>query len=238
MIALSPARFGRPVASLSFPPAVPVVVLLAALTMGLGLLPQAGHAQSGVALSVHASSLGPSADLHIKASDALRVRLRGSYLPYTYTEEFEDDDVTAATDADLTLGGPEARLEWHPFKTAFHLSGGALLNITTVDAQVVPTEPYAYSDVKTFSPEKLGSLQATASYPPVAPYAGIGFGDAVNSRWSFLIEIGAYYTGAPDIEMEGTGLIKPTAQNAALLNDGLESFVVLPHLAFGVALQL
>ena len=242
MILSSPARLGRRVASLSSLSAVPVVVLLFALSfplaIGLALTPQTVHAQSGVALSVQASSLGPSADLHIKASDALRVRLRGSYLPYTHTEEFEDDDVTAQTDADLTLGGPEARLEWHPFKTAFHLSGGALLNITEVDARVVPTEPYEYSDNKTFSPEKLGSLRAKASYPSVAPYAGIGFGDAVNSRWSVLVEIGAYYTGSPDIEMEGTGLITPTEQNAALLEDGLESFIVLPHLAFGVALQL
>lgn len=218
---------------------VPTALALFVLLVGVMALPQTSMAQtrSGIAFSVQASTLGPSASLHFRATDALHVRLRGSYLPYTYNDEFEDNDVTAEANADLKLGGPEARLEWHPFKTAFHLSGGALFNITEVDGSVVPTKPYEYSDEKTFSPEKLGSLDATVSYPSVAPYAGIGFGHALNSRWSFLVELGAYYTGSPQVEMEGTGLIKPTEQNAEVLEKGFESFTVLPHFAFGLAYQ-
>ena len=226
---------GRPMSATSFLSSLAACAVL----VGLLMAPHA-HAQerTGVALSVQASTLGPSVGLHYKATDALHVRLRGSYLPYNYNDEFEDNDVTAETDADLTLGGPEARVEWHPLKTAFHLTGGALLNITEVEASVIPTEPYEYSDTKTFSPEKLGTLDATVSYPSVAPYLGIGFGDAFNSRWSFMVELGAYYTGSPEIEMEGTGLIKPTEQNASVLQEGFESFTLLPHVAFGLAFQL
>ena len=213
------------------------LAVLAALVGLLVVLPAHAQSRTGVALSVQASTLGPSAGVHIRATDALHVRVRGSYLPYSYNERFDDDDVTAETDADLTLGGPEARLEWHPFQTGFHVSGGALINLTEVDADVVPTEPYEYTEDKTFSPEKLGSLSTTVSYPTVAPYLGIGFGDALDSRWSVLVELGAYYTGSPEFDMEGTGLIKPTEQNESVLEDGFESFVFLPHFAFGLSYQ-
>jgi hypothetical protein len=218
---------------------IPSVLALLALLGGLLLVPHTTHAQprSGVALSVQASTLGPSVGLHYKATEAVHVRLRGSYLPYSYDDEFEDNDVTANATADLTLGGPEARIEWHPFKTAFNVAGGFLINVTEVDADVIPTKPFEYSDTKTFSPEKLGTLSATVSYPTVAPYFGIGFGDALDNRWSVLVELGAYYTGSPEVEMEGTGLLAPTAGNASILNEGVESFVLLPHVAFGLSYQ-
>lgn len=192
---------------------------------------------TGVAISVQASTLGPSAGVHFEATEALHIRLRGSYLPYSYEREIEDD-VTADATADLTLGGPEARFEWHPFESAFHLTAGALYNLTEVDASVVPTSAYEYNEEKTFSPDKVGSLEGTVSYSSVAPYAGIGLGDALDSRWSFMVELGTYYTGSPEVTMEGEGLIKPTEQNAEILEDGLESFQFLPHVAFGLAFQL
>lgn len=204
----------------------------------MALTHPASAQRRGVAVSIQASTLGPSAGVHVRATDALHVRLRGSYLPYSHREQVDDNDVTAEARADVTLGGPEVRAEWHPFGTAFHVSGGLLLNVTEATADIVPTEPYEYSDTKTFSPEKLGSLSGRASYPTLAPYLGLGFGDALDSRWSVLVELGAYYTGAPQFEMDGTGLIAPSAGNAALLNEGFESFVLLPHFAFGIAYQL
>lgn len=214
------------------------VFVLGALVALLTIAPQPVCGQaSGVAVSAQASTLGPSAGVHIKGTESLRIRLRGSYLPYSYSRQIDDDDITAGATADLKLGGPEARLDWHPFKSSFYLTGGALLNVTEVDASVTPTEPYQYNDEKTFSPEKMGSLEGTVSYSTIAPYAGLGFGDAVSGRWSFLVELGAYYTGSPNVSMKGTGLIKPTEQNETVLEEGFESFVVLPHLAVGLAYQ-
>lgn len=203
-----------------------------------GVTVQSVQAQdTGVAISLQASTLGPSAGVHFEGTEALHIRLRGSYLPYSYEREI-DDEITADATADLTLGGPEARVEWHPFESAFHLTAGALYNLTEVHARVIPTSAYEYSEEKTFSADKVGSLEGTVSYPSVAPYAGIGLGDALDSRWSFMVELGAYYTGSPEVSMEGEGLIKPTEQNAEVLEEGFESFQFLPHFAFGLAFQL
>lgn len=209
-------------------------------------LPWTGHAQqtvdlgqerSNIALSVQASTMGPSVGLHVGVSESLRIRARGAYAPYSITRDLDDDDVDAQVDGDFQVGGPELRLDWHPFESSFRLSGGLLYNITEADALITPTSDYEFSENKTFSQERIGEMAATASYSSVSPYAGLGFGDALNGAWSFMVELGAYYVGSPEFDFKGEGLIKPTERNEAVLEQGFESFQFYPHLAFGLSYQ-
>jgi hypothetical protein len=81
-------------------------------------------------------------------------------------------------------------------------------------------------------------MNATVSYSlPVSPYLGLGFGDELSGQWSFMFELGAYYAGSPEVDLEGTKLIKPTERNEEVLTDGLESFQFIPHLALGLSYQ-
>jgi hypothetical protein len=216
---------------------------------GIFSLPALAQSRFDVALALRASTLGPGLDIHVGATDALRARVGISYLPYSVNQSFDDDDLVAALEGTFRLGGPEIRANWHPFKStsdddpslvtrnSFHLSGGVLFNITEFDAEIAPTAPFEYSDTKTFSVERVGQISATASYPLLAPYLGLGFGDALDNRWSFLVEFGAYYTGPPQFDFSGSGLIEPTTRNADTLEEGFDSFRVFPHLGFGLSYQ-
>jgi hypothetical protein len=158
-------------------------------------------------------------------------------LPYSFARDINQDDVDARVDGDVALGGPEVRLDWHPAGSSFHLSGGALYNITEADALIFPTSDYQFSDTKSFSPEEIGEMNATMSYPSISPYAGLGFGDALSGSWSFMVELGAYYVGSPEFTFEGEGLIEPTERNEAVLEQGFESFQFFPRFAFGLSYQ-
>jgi hypothetical protein len=217
------------------------VVLLVASLMGAGAFaPSNADAQdrSGVAFSIQGGTMGPGAGLHFGLTNSLRVQVRGAFLPYSTTRDIEDDQVDTQLDASLRLGGPEVRLDWHPFTSAFHLSAGALYNLSEVDGDIVPTSNYELDNGKTFTPEDIGTMNATVSYStPLSPYLGLGFGDELSGQWSFMFELGAYYAGSPEVDMEGTKLIEPTERNEDVLEEGIESFQFVPHLAFGLSYQ-
>ena len=224
---------------------VPALVLLILHLVGFGA-PQSAQAQnltmdgrerSDVALSVQVSTMGPSVGLHVGLSEAARVRVRGAFMPYSFSRDLDEGDVDARADGDLRTGGPEVRLDWHPSGSSFHLSGGVLYNITEADALIFPTSDYQFNEDKTFSQEQIGEMSAEASYSPISPYAGLGFGDALAERWSFRVELGAYYVGSPKFDFEGEGLIEPTERNKAILTEGFESFQFYPHFAFGLSYQ-
>lgn len=193
--------------------------------------------RSNIAFSVQASTMGPSVGLHFGVSETVRIRARGAYLPYSFTQDLDEGDVDAKVDGDVQVGGPEVRVDWHPAQSSFHLSGGLLYNITGADALIFPTSSYEFSDQKTFSKDRIGEMDAEASYSAISPYAGLGFGDALAGPWSFRVELGAYYVGSPEFDFEGQGLIKPSARNEVILEDGLESFQFYPHFAFGLSYQ-
>jgi len=81
------------------------------------------------------------------------------------------------------------------------------------------------------------------TYPtPVQPYLGVGFGNLGRgeSRVSVMFDIGVIYTGSPEIELNASGLLTPTANpdQEKNLNEGLESFVLYPVFSFGVGVRI
>lgn len=70
-------------------------------------------------------------------------------------------------------------------------------------------------DGKTFGAD-VGNVIGKLKYGnDIAPYAGIGFSPAINNRWGVFGEIGAYYTGNPEVTLYNTG-----SQDALDVNGG------------------
>ena len=52
-----------------------------------------------------------------------------------------------------------------------------------------------------------GRVKGKMSYKnDIAPYVGIGFSPAITNRWGVFGEVGAFYTGNPDVNLTATGL--------------------------------
>jgi hypothetical protein len=132
-------------------------------------------------------------------------------------------------------------VDFHPGGKGFKISGGVYLNNFDINADVVPNESYTI-DEKTFAPEKMGSLSANMSYDQqIAPYLGIGFGNAVRSEGSalkFFTNLGVLYTGAPSFTMEGEGMMAPTADNAPAFQEGLNEFEFYPVFNLGLSFRI
>jgi hypothetical protein len=170
-------------------------------------------------------------------------------MSYSATEEIDEDDITLELDGTATVGAVGALLDFHPFGNFFRLTGGLTVNLFDVAADGTATDDYCFGDLeggvcsgKLFSPDRLGTFGAGVSYASsIAPYAGIGFGKiAGRRRIGLLMDIGALYAGSPEIDLEATGLLTPTAstEQEQILNTGIESFKWYPVVSFGIAIRL
>jgi hypothetical protein len=81
---------------------------------------------------------------------------------------------------------------WYPFSNGnLFLSAGVLLNKDKFNLKPASTQGnYSFATPASFH------------FSPVAPYLGIGWGDAfTGSRWSFLANLGAAYEGAAHVSV-------------------------------------
>jgi len=203
---------------------------------------------AGIGLRVGTTGIG----FEVGYGVGSKINLRGHVSAFTSSQtETGNEDPELRIDADATIGAFSSFVDFHPFSNSFRLTGGLGKNNFDVSATAVPLEGVCFGDEdnagncsgKVFSPEKLGDFKASVTYSsPIHPYMGIGFGSLGNgeSRLTFLFDLGVYYTGSPEVELENQGLFKPTteAENVQVLNDGLESFTWYPVLSLGIGIRL
>lgn len=221
-------------------------LLLAAAAM-LIVLPSSAQ---NVGVGLRAGTTGVGVQVGYGIHPRLNVRAHYSTFSYSRTETAEGEpDLEIAADAGV--GAFSGFIDFHPFRNAFRLTAGLGKNALDVSATATPLESVCLGDEdgnggcsgKSFSPQKLGNLTAKVSYPSAAhPYVGLGFGSLGNGKSliTFLFDIGAYYTGSPEIELSNEGLFSPTTEpeNVQVLNDGLESFAWYPVVSIGFGIRL
>jgi hypothetical protein len=142
------------------------------------------RAQDGrLALSGKYGSIGPGVDLTYGWSRDLHARLSLNYDP---REERREEDTIRAAGSLL--------LDWHPGGGAFRLSGGLAL---------------IHTETEITGPSSTGRLSGSNS---LTSYFGVGWGNPLRrgSRWTFLVDLGAFgggglsYSTAPDAERAST----------------------------------
>jgi hypothetical protein len=170
-------------------------------------------AGSGFALGLKVGTLGIGAEGTIGLTDSLNTRIGFNAYPFSYSGTV--DDVDYNFDLSLLSGG--LFLDWHPFGGNFRLSAGGLVNGNKIEAESKPNASYKIGD-NTYTADQVGTLKAETSFNNIAPYAGIGFGDAVgkDKRFGFALDLGVIYQGTPSLKYTVTG---PIQNNPAFQQD-------------------
>lgn len=198
----------------------------------------AGLLQAQMSIGVKAGSTGAGGEFTYSLNNKFNVRFAGSTFSYTYSGT-EDMDPAVGYDVDGTVTSLGLTADYFPFKKFLKLSLGVHYHDFEVNGLVTPVEAYEVEG-KVFSPEKLGQLTAVVNYEnKVVPYAGIGFGNPVAAGFPirFTLDIGAFYTQAPKINMVGEGMIAPTANQGQDFEDGLSDFKFYPVINLGISFR-
>lgn len=176
-----------------------VIVVLIALAA------QVIHAE-GVGLTAKISTLGPGVDLTMGLSEkaSVRVGINAMNLDLDFSDDDTENNGDSAKDINveidfMTFG---ALLDWHPWAGGFRVTGGLILNNNEVNMTADLNDTVDVNDVE----YSVTSLDGNISFNTLAPYLGIGWGNAVedDGRWSFAFDFGVMFQGAPEATLTAT----------------------------------
>ncbi len=196
---------------------------------------------TGVALFLGIGSNGidlflvKSLQEYFKIKVPIQTRLGVSYFKFRIATK------QTISDRDFDLGGSprlfniSLLFDVMPFKKVLRLSTGMVVNLNKIEMEFKNLDPLNFNDVL-ITAEEMGDFTATLTYPPVALYLGLGFGNSLKgNRVQFLFDLGFIYFGKPRIDMEGSGLIKSTEEKADAIEEILGEYSIAhwyPRLSF------
>jgi hypothetical protein len=207
-------------------------------------------ATAEVALGGKVGTLGVGAELTAGLSPSWNVRLGLNGFSASETRSVNDIEYEAEADLRTATGW----LDWHPGGRSFRVTGGLVYNGNEVNghSKVPDSGVYVIGGVPVPA-QLVGTLEAEAEFDPLAPYFGIGFGNAVRpgSRVSFFADLGVFYQGQADVTLRpnipaGSPLNNPTARQAlqilldreaADIEDQAVDYDLYPVVAVGLAVR-
>ena len=171
---------------------------LAAFGVSLSALGQ------GVALAPKVGSTGAGADLTIGIARSVNLRLGAQ--GWTRDETRTEQEIEY--DARLRLLSGQVLLDLHPAGLGFRLSAGVLINGNELTA--ISSEDAVYTiNGRRYPVGLVGRLRGRVETEPIAPYLGVGWGNAVapGSRWRLAVDVGAFYQGEPEVSLTASPTI-------------------------------
>lgn len=195
------------------------------------------HAE-GVGVTAKVGTLGLGLQLTAGFSPVFNGRL--GFNNYTYNYSTIKDNINY--DVALGLKSGELLLDLHPFAGGFRVTGGAMYNKNALNLTATPAGTYSVGN-NTYTAAQVGTLTGVVDFNKVAPYFGIGWGNAVEKgdRFSFAMDLGVMLQGAPKAVLSANGPVTslPTfkddlAREEANLNASLKEFKYYPVASVGI----
>jgi hypothetical protein len=144
-------------------------------------------------------------------------------------------------DIDLNLRSGLLLVDWHPYEGEFRVSYGLFYNSNSVEVRGTPTESVKIGD-RRYSPAEVGILKYTFDFRNIAPYLGIGVGNAFRTdrTFGFNFDFGLLFQGSPKVELStedslvAEDLIRSDLEKEEEeLEDDISAFKVYPVISFG-----
>jgi len=205
----------------------------------------AAFADTGdIGLGMKGGTLGIGGEVTAGITPSFNARV--GYNGYTYSGNTTESHV--AYDYKLKLKSLPILLDWHPFdNSGFRLSGGMVINNNEVTATGTTQSTYTIGNT-TYTGAQLGSLTGRVDFNNVAPYAGIGWGNAVgkDTGLSFSFNLGVIFQGSPKVTLAANGpivndpLLGPAfqtnlAQEQRDVQSKIDNLKYYPELSLGLA---
>lgn len=152
-----------------------------------------------VGVAFGAGTLGAGAAVTFGVTDRLNARV--GFGNFSEDIDFEESDIEY--EGEITIGSTYALIDYHPFKGGFRVSGGLMLNNNELTGDAETTTGIEIGD----DIYDVGSLSATIDFDDVAPYIGIGWGNAAGGKrgFGFSLDIGLMLQGSANVDLDASG---------------------------------
>jgi hypothetical protein len=164
-------------------------------------------------------------------------------LNLNYSFQFDENDISYDADFNYKTGGIFLLADFF-YTTSLYLTGGAIFNDFQPKLEGVANSDMQYGDI-TIPASKVGgfNMQFEPDFK-ISPYAGIGFRKFIGKKKlvTYNLETGLYYIGPPQINIDATGLLAPTADPAhgkkQYLENQFSAYKYYPVVKFAIAMRL
>lgn len=197
----------------------------------------------GFYIGAQASTNGWGFDARYIFNKTITVKMGFERLYYSTTLDFSEGDIEYDASLDYKTGGISLLVDFNYTKNLY-ISAGAALNSLNPEIKGVAVSDLQYGDI-TIPASMVGDFVFSLSPSmDISPYVGLGFRSffGEKERVTFTFETGLYYLGAPNVEIEATGLLAPTADPAhgqkELLERQLSQYKFYPVIKINLAVRL
>ncbi len=198
---------------------------------------------TNVGVSVDAGTTGVGIHLIFAMQLNLNARLGVNALNYNNTGSTSQ----AEYDFKLKLQTYDALIDWFPQGGSFRLTGGLVYNGNKIESNMRARDGSLYVlNGNTYSASQVGMINGSVDFKKIAPYLGIGWGNAVttNKGWGFSADLGVIFQGAPNSTLTNSSCtaLAATCKQLAIdiagekvnLDNRLSDLKAYPVLSMGV----
>ncbi|MGA0559865.1 hypothetical protein ACO2Q8_24600 [Larkinella sp. VNQ87] len=178
----------------------------------------------------------------ISTDARLTGRVGVSYFAYNRAFKVNAGDGKLHITPDVVMGIALASVKWHPFQRnqLFLTAGAGYTWRPDVKASVVAEGDVKFGGMQ-ISEENVGTVNAALRWNHVLGYAGFGYGRSTPiRRLGFAVELGTYYLGSPNVDLQYTGFLETTTidEQIPIIENNLKSYRFLPSLQFLITYRL
>lgn len=213
--------------------------VVSALVLSLLLLPpHIAQGQTGIALRVGSPGLGLEVARDVHPQLAVRGGI-GTIPGQSFDFTLDDNRVDVGVDVDVDLGTFYGLADFSPLGPHLRLTTGVIYTSLKLKAVGLPLASYQVGN-RSFTPEELGSMTATADYGrKIVPYLGVGLGSLTNGRrMGIVLDAGVALSGSLSVEVDATGMLSPSVDQQVVIQEALDGVRVFPAVSLGLALRL
>lgn len=195
----------------------------------------------GIAIGIRAGTAGVGLDVSKSISPQFAARLGGSLFRYngTLTSGKETDNIQLGFDYQIKLASVNALIDFYPFqRVGLRLTGGVFYNLNQLTFNGMPTKDVQFNDV-VFTRQEVGTMNGKTTFNKLAPYLGLGWGHPFRgSKVTFMVDLGLFYQQSPQVTLVTTGMLEPSSDQGAVIEQNLQPLKYYPVLNLGLSYRL
>ncbi|MBN1769420.1 MAG: hypothetical protein JW842_13020 [Prolixibacteraceae bacterium] len=196
----------------------------------------------GIGISIKSSNMGIGSDVIFQFHKRMSARVGFDHFAYNHNRSIEQSDVTYDGNARIKLGSITALYDYF-ILPSMYLTGGFAYNRMNINFSGEAASNYSMGELE-IPAEKIGRFEFDLKPGlTISPYFGIGFGNALGPKLiGFNFEIGTYYHGRPNININASGLTSPTANPAheqeKLMESQIDQYVLYPIVRGSISFKI
>jgi len=204
----------------------------------ISTIPNASVQAQRFAIAGRGGTLGLGGDLIVNVLPDLNGRFGAAFFDLSLNPEIDGIEY----DFDLNLRTFPLSADWYPFDDSFHITAGIVINDTDTGLDARSNQNIMIGD-HIYGAAELGTVRGDVSFNHVAPYIGIGWGNAFGreKRWGFMTDLGVAFIGSPEVSLSASGPIAgdpifedDIKQEEQDVEDDLEDFKIYPVLSLSL----